>query len=191
MAAKTKHGLEIYDLLIELIVGLSPRQAETLYSELLPRYTKRAKTHLYNSEGVEDKENGKVRLLPNQYRTLRVKYGDTYIKRAFTELTNYIEFLEKNQDVPKYKTKLKDYMSKTHNLILDSGWVYEKCKQWKTSAQVKLNINPYEIDDFHTAKEYIKNIPKDIRDSALDVQMLLMKFPELSDVEYERGSNDR
>ena len=32
MAAKTKHGLEIYDLLIELIVGLSPRQAETLYS---------------------------------------------------------------------------------------------------------------------------------------------------------------
>ena len=134
---------------------------------------------------------GKVRLLPNQYRTLRVKYGDTYIKRAFTELTNYIEFLEKNQDIPKYKTKLKDYMSKTHNLILDSGWVYEKCKQWKTSAQVKLNVNPYEIDDFHTAKEYIKNIPKDIRDNALDVQMLIMKFPELSDIEYERGSNDR
>ena len=187
MAAKTKHGLEIYDLLIELIVGLSPRQAEALYSELLPRYTKRAKTHLYNSEGVEDKENGKVRLLPNQYRTLRVKYGDTYIKRAFTELTNYIEFLEKNQDIPKYKTKLKDYMSKTHNLILDSGWVYEKCKQWKTSAQVKLNVNPYEIDDFHIAKEYIKNIPKDIRDNALDVQMLLMKFPELADVEYEQG----
>ena len=78
-------------------------------------------------------------------------------------------------------------MSKTHNLILDSGWVYEKCKQWKTSAQVKLNVNPYEIDDFHTAKEYIKNIPKDIRDNALDVQMLLMKFPELADIEYEQG----
>ena len=128
---------------------------------------------------------GKVRLLPNQYRTLRVKYGDTYIKRAFTELTNYIKFLEKNQDIPKYKTKLKDYMSKTHNLILDSGWVYEKCKSFICKDRIKIPLNPYTIEDFNTAKEYIKMIPKDIRENAFDVKMLMMKFPELKEVDYD------
>ena len=49
----------------------------------------------------------------------------------------------------------------------------------------KINVNPYMIDDFATAREYIKNIPLAIRNTALDVQMLIMKFPELSDVEYE------
>ena len=184
MAAKNKHGLEIYDLLIELIISISPNQAEKLYSELLPRYTKRARVTLYNSDGEED-NNGKVRLLKNQYKTLRVKFGDSYVKKAFLELTNYINFLEKNQDIPKYKQKLKDYNSKTHNLLLTDGWVYEKCKQYIVKDRPKINVNPYMIDDFATAREYIKNIPPAIRNTALDVQMLIMKFPELSDVEYE------
>lgn len=183
-AAKNKHGLEIYDLLIEIIVSLSPNQAENLYSELLPRYTRRAKVTLYNSEGIEDKL-GKIRLLPNQYKTLRVKFGDSYIKKSFLELTRYIEFLEKNQDITKYKQKLRDYNSKTHNLLLTSGWVYEKCKQYIVKERPKLNVNPYEIDDFSVAREYIKNIPYEVRQNALDVQMLIMKFPELQDVEYE------
>lgn len=184
MAAKNKHGLEIYDLLIELIISISPNQAEKLYSELLPRYTKRARVTLYNSDGEED-SNGKIRLLKSQYKTLRVKFGDSYVKKAFLELTNYINFLEKNQDVPKYKQKLKDYNSKTHNLLLTDGWVYEKCKQYIVKDRPKINVNPYMIDDFATAREYIKNIPPAIRNTALDVQMLIMKFPELSDVEYE------
>lgn len=186
MAAKTKHGLEIYDLLIELIISLSPKQAEKLYSELLPKYTRRAKTNLYNEEGEEDKEHGKVRLLSSQYKTLRVKFGDSFIKKSFTELSNYIKFLEENQDVPKYKSKLKDYNSKTHNLLLTKGWVYEKCKAYIVKDRPKLNINPYEIDDFAIAKEYIRNIPEAMRATALDVQMLLQKFPELIDVPYEQ-----
>ena len=184
MAAKNKHGLEIYDLLIELIISISPNQAEKLYSELLPRYTKRARVTLYNSDGEED-SNGKIRLLKSQYKTIRVQFGDSYIKKAFLELTNYINFLEKNQDVPKYKQKLKDYNSKTHNLLLTDGWVYEKCKQYIVKDRPKINVNPYMIDDFATAREYVKNIPPAIRNTALDVQMLIMKFPELSDVEYE------
>ena len=184
MAAKNKHGLEIYDLLIELIISISPNQAEKLYSELLPRYTKRARVTLYNSDGEED-SNGKIRLLKSQYKTLLVKFGDSYVKKAFLELTNYINFLEKNQDVPKYKQKLKDYNSKTHNLLLTDGWVYEKCKQYIVKDRPKINVNPYMIDDIATAREYVKNIPPAIRNTALDVQMLIMKFPELSDVEYE------
>lgn len=185
MASKRPHGLQIYDLLIDIVMNLSQTQAEKLYSELLPRYTKRAKTNLYNANGEEDK-NGKVRLLPNQYKSLRTRYGDSYIVKAFTELTNYIEFLEKNQDNTKYKSKLKDYKSKTHNLILTEGWVYEKCKQYIITERPNINVNPYMIDDFHTAVEYIRNIPYEIRESALDVQMLIMKFPELKDVPYDR-----
>jgi hypothetical protein len=184
MAAKNKHGNDIYDLLIDLIFNLSPLQAEKLYTELLPRYSKRAKTHLYNKDGEEDSE-GKVRLLPYQYKAIRTKYGDSFVKIAFRELTNYIIWLEKNQDISsKYKSKLKEYNSKTHaNLLQEDGWVYEKCKQYICTERPKVSINPYTIEDFATAKEYIKSIPKEIRDNAIDVQMLLLKFPELKEIE--------
>lgn len=179
-ARKQPHGLDIYDLLIDLIFNLSPNQAERLYTELLPRYTRRAKTRLYNEEGEED-TNGKIRLLPYQYKAIRTKFGDTYMKRAFTELTRYIEYLEANQDTDsKYKQKLKEYNSKTHSNILTEGWVYHKCKGYIIDERPKVSVNPYVIQDLPTAREYIKGIPKEIRANAIDVQMLLMKFPELA-----------
>lgn len=181
MAKKLVHGNSSYDLLVDLIFKLSPYQADRLYSELKPRYSKRHKTHIYNSDGLEDKENGKVRLMESQYKSLRVEYGDTYIKRAFTELTNYITFLEQNLDKDSsYKTKLAKLNKGTHNLLLTEGWVHNKCKQWivKDRPQV-LNLNPYMIEDFGTAREYIKSIPKEMREYAMDVQSLLLKFPEL------------
>ena len=185
MAAKNPHGSSVYDLLIDIIFNLTPNQAERLYNELLPRFTKRAKTSLYNRNGEED-NNGKVRLLPYQYKAIRTKFGDTYVKKAFAELTDYIEFLEKNQDVPEYKSKLKTYNSRTHNLyFIERGWVYEKNKQYIITERPKVAINPFLIEDFATAKEYIKSIPNDMRNS-VDVQMLLVKFPELIDVEYEQ-----
>ena len=100
----------------------------------------------------------------------------------------YIKFLEDNQETnTKYKSKLRDYNSKTHmNFFKDGGWVYEKCKQYICTDRIKIAINPYEIEDFNTAVEYIRSIPKDIRDNAFDVKMLMMKFPELQDVEYEQ-----
>lgn len=184
MAAKNPHGLNIYDLLLNIIMDLSPAQAEKLYSELLVRYTRRAKVKLYNANGEIDKENGKIRLLPSQYQAIRTTYGDTYVKKAFTELTNYIVFLENNQESnSKYKTKLKKYSSETHNVVLTKGWVYEKCKQYIIKERPKVNVNPFMIEDFATAKEYIKTIPKELRDKAIDIQMLIMKFPELADIE--------
>lgn len=185
MASKNPHGNSIYDLLVDLIFSLSPYQAERLYSELLPRYSRRAKTHLYNQKGEEDSE-GKVRLLPYQYKAIRTNFGDSYMHKAFTELTNYINWLENNQDYKNNKQKLKDYNSKTHNLLLTEGWVYEKCKQYIVKERPKqIAINPFMIEDFHTAKEYIKHIPKEIREESLDVKMLMIKFPELVDVDYE------
>ena len=52
-------------------------------------------------------------------------------------------------------------------------------------TQRKMNLNPYTIEDFNTAVEYIRSIPKDIRENAFDVKMLIMKFPELKEVDYE------
>ena len=186
MASKARVGNDIYDLLIDLIFSLSPLQAKKLYGELLPRYSTRSKTHLYNKDGEEDKD-GKVRLLPYQYKAIRTKYGDTFMKQAFKELTSYIEFLEANQDThSKYKAKLREYNSKTHNNMMQpDGWVYEKCKQYICNERPKISINPYEIDDLPTAREYLKSIPKELRSSAIDVQMLILKFPQLLDEDNE------
>lgn len=190
MAKKYPHGLDIYTMLIDIIMGLTPLQAESLYSDLLAKYSKKGRVTLYNEEGEEDKVNGLIRLMPFQYKTLRTKYGYTYIKRAFKELTSYIKFLkEHSEDHPDYKRKLRTYSTGTHNKVLkENGWVYNKCKQYVCTDRLnQIKVNPFLIDDFNTAKEYIKNIPPEMRATAMDVQSLLLKFPELTDVEYEGG----
>lgn len=179
--AKNIHGNDIYSMIIDIVMDLSPNQAEGLYAYLLPRYTTRARSKLYNADGEEDK-NGKIRLLPSQYQAIRTKYGDNYIHKAFRELTNYILFLEKNQDIPKYKQKLKKLEKETHNMILasDGGWVYRKCKSYAVNGRVPVNVNPFLIDDLSTARLYIQSLPANLRDMP-DVQSLLLRFPQLVD----------
>lgn len=180
MAAKNKMGNDIYDLLIHLILDLSPVQAKNLYSELLPRYSKKARVKNYNANG-EQVTDGKVRLMESQYKAIRTKFGDSYIKKAFGELTSYIEFLEQHQDESVYKQKLRDYNSKSHNILLTEGWVYKKCKQYICHDKPKLNVNPFMIEDYHTAKEYVLSINRELWDTALDIKMLFLKFPTLVD----------
>lgn len=188
MAAKNRHGLFIVDMLIDLIMSLTPSQQESLYNEILPRYTKRARVKIYNEEGVEDQINGKIRLLPHQYKTIRTKFGDSFMKKAFLELSNYIRFLEKNIDNPQYKQKLKKLNQGTHNAVIatPNGWVYQKCKGYITQDRPsKLAVNPYLIDDYNTAYEYVKSMPRIMRENAMEVQMLIRKFPELADIDDE------
>ena len=185
MASKAPHGLDIYEQLIDLIMTLTPLQAKNLYNELCPRYNKRMHTKKYNENGELDPENGKVRLTEYQYKAIRAQFGDTFMRRAFAEITRYIEFLEANQGTnSKYKAKLRDYNSKTHNAIIahEDGWVYQKCKSFICTDRPKININPYLIEDFNTAKEYIRSLSPELRQS-MDVQLLIQKFPELKDVD--------
>lgn len=178
---KLKHGLDIYTLLIDIIMSLTPNQAESLYSELLPRYTRRAKIKYYNIDGEED-PNGKIRLVPYQYKAIRTTFGDTYIKKSFRELTSYIEYLQKHIDDTDYKRKLAKYTTGSHNKLLTdkNSWVYNKCKYTITADRPRLNLNPYLIDDLATAREYIKTIPKELRNTSFDVESLLLRFPELN-----------
>lgn len=182
MAAKDKKGNDIYDLLIGLIMELSPKTACRLYNEIKPRYSKNArnKIKLYNQDGELD-VMGKVRLTEYQYKSLRVKFGDTYIRKSFTELTNYISFLERHQDEAKYRSKLTKYTTGSHNILLTEDWVYEKCKGYIMREPPKVSVNPYMIDDYHTAKEYVRNIHKSMWETALDVRLLFLKFPTLKD----------
>lgn len=176
-------GNDTYDLLIDIILNLSPKQAKALYSELRPRYSKSGRVKLYNTKMEEDSE-GKVRLMPFQYRLIRTKYGDNYTKKAFNEITEYIEYLEKNVEAPDCKRKLKQYTSNTHNKILTppDGWVYKKCKQYILKEPPQISINPFTIEDFETAAEYVSNIPKELWDTSLDVQSLFLRFPELNNL---------
>lgn len=179
MSGASKQGNDIYDLLINLILTLSPKQAGRLYSELLPRYSKSSRSKLYDEYG-EINPDGKIRLMPFQYTALRTKFGDSYIKKSFTELTNYINWLEQHAEGdPSIKQKLKNYMGKNHNTLLSEGWVYQKCKQYISHEKPKINLNPYTIDDYPTAVEYLKSIPRSTWDTALDVKMLIMKFPQI------------
>lgn len=192
MASKRPHGLDVYTMIIDIVMNLTPLQADNLLSDLMVRYNKKGRVSRYNAEGEEDKEYGQIRLMPFQYRTLRTKYGDTYIKRAFKELTDYINYLKANtENHPDYKSKLRIYTTGTHNKVLkEGGWVYEKCKQYVCASRVQtIKVNPFLIEDFNTAKEYIRNIPQEMRSNAMDVQALLIKFPELIDIPYGNDDN--
>ena len=182
MAAKDKQGNDIYDLLIGLILELSPNAARRLYNEVKPRYSKNArnKIKLYNQDGQLD-PLGKVRLTEYQYKAMRLKFGDSYIRKAFTELTSYITFLENHQDESKYRSSLTRYNTGSHNVLLTEDWVFNKCKQYISKEPPKVCVNPYMIDDYNTAKEYVKNINKALWETALDVRVLFIKFPQLKD----------
>lgn len=184
MAQKNKQGNDIYDLLINLILNLSPKQCLKVYNELQPRYS-RQKGTIYYDEAGEENPDGKVRLTRYQYKAMRTKFGDSYIKKSFEELTRYIKFLEEHfEEKPEYKSQLKKYKSGTHNLELTQGWVFNKCKQYVCHDQPKVAVNPFMIEDYNTAKEYIKSIPEDMR-NCLDVKALLLKFPQLKDEQYD------
>lgn len=185
---KSRHGAQIWDLCINIILSLSDRQCEVLYDYLISHYTRRSKIKLYNADGEEDKDHGLIRLMPSQYQTLRTKYGDNYIKKSFKELTNYIKYLDEHQDFrPEYKGKFKKLSSGSHMMLLGhpNGWVFQKCKNYICVEPPKIPTNPYMIDDFNTAREYVKSIPREFREESMDVQGLFLKFPELASVDFE------
>lgn len=181
MSGASKQGNDIYDLLINLILDLTPKQAGSLYSDLLSRFKKSSRTKRYNENGELD-PNGKVRLMESQFNAIRAKFGMSYVKKSFYELSEYIKYLEEHLGTsPEFKSKLRTYESKTHNNILTEGWVFRKCKQYISVEKPKINVNPFEIEDYPTAVEYLKSIPKSTWDTALDVKMLIMKFPQIVD----------
>ena len=52
MAKKIVQGNDTYDLLIDIIFSLSPKQATALAKELVVRYTSRGRIKRYNAKGT-------------------------------------------------------------------------------------------------------------------------------------------
>lgn len=179
-----ERGNDNYTMLIDLILNLTPKQVKLLYTELKSRYSGRAMTKVYNELGEIDKENGKVRLTEHQYKTLRVKYGDTYMNKALHVMSEYIRFLELHQDESKWRSKLQTLKARTHCKELEfGGWVYDKCKSYicKQEDISNISINPFTIDDISVAKKYIEALPLSMRKQP-DVIWLIEKFPELNNL---------
>ena len=176
-------GNDNYTMLIDLILSLTPNQVKLLYQELKARYTNRGHTKKYNVDGEIDKENGRIRLTEYQYKALKLKYGETYMKHAMRELDGYIEFLELHQDIGKYRSKLCQINSRTHSKELDyGGWVYDKCKKYISAIDTNtIIVNPFLIEDISVARKYIESLSPSMRKMP-DVIWLVEKFPELNDL---------
>jgi len=182
-------GNDNYSMLIDLIMTLSPAQARKEYEALKIKYSKRARVKIYNELGQEDKENGKIRLTEHQYKSLRVKYGDTYVNKAFTRLTEYIKWLEENPDYigkdgKSGRYKLTELNKRSHNKELSyGGWVYRELKHLicVQNGLEDIVINPFLIEDYSVARKYVESLSPEMRKMP-DVIWLVEKFPELNDL---------
>ena len=184
------NGNDNYTMLIDIIINLTPKQARDLYQELKPRFTRKSRTKLYNVLGEIDTENGKIRLTEYQYKSLRTKYGDTYIHKAFQALDNRIRYYEQHLDEhspydgKSYKLKLREMNNRTHIKELEYGGnIYEYCKQYISAQapELRVNFNPYLIEDVSVARKYIESLSLEMRKYP-DVQFLVEKFPELMEL---------
>lgn len=176
------HGNDTFSMLLDIISNLSPNQIEAEYQRMKIKYTNKGHTKLYNVEGEEDKENGKVRLTRYQFKALQMKYGLTYMKHALQEMTGYIQWLELHQDQSKYKQKLNDLNQRTHAKEFDyGGWVYSKCKKYIQQINTQIIVNPFTINDVSVARRYIESLSPETRKMP-DVLWLVEKFPELNDL---------
>lgn len=185
-------GNDNYTMLIDLIMTLTPNQVKKEYERMKITYSKRAKRKHYNELGQEDEE-GKIILTEHQYKSIRVKYGDTYIYHAFKRLTDYIKWLEEHpdhigKDGKRGITKLNALNKRTHDKELSyGGWVYDEMKNY-ICVQDDLKdviINPFLINDYDVAKKYIECLSPEMRKQP-DVIWLVEKFPELNDLLEEQ-----
>ncbi|MBP5597580.1 MAG: hypothetical protein J6Y02_19570 [Pseudobutyrivibrio sp.] len=183
------HGNDTFSMVLDIIAGLTAKQLENEYIRLRTRYTNKGHTKLYNVEGEEDKDNGKVRLTRYQFKALSMKYGNAYMKKALQELTNYIIFMEEHPDYVSKKGKtskqiLDDLNTRTHTKELDGGWVFDKLKKYISSVDTQIIVNPFTINDVSVAKRYIESLSSEMRKMP-DVMWLVEKFPELNDLVEE------
>lgn len=179
-------GNNNFSMLMDIICNLTPKQIEREYIRMRTRYTKRGLTKLWNAEGEQDKENGKIRLTEYQMKALYIKYGETYMKHALQQLTDYIVFMEEHPDYMSKKGRtakeiLDDLQTRNHTKELDGGWVFDKMKKYVRKVDTYISVNPFVIEDISVARKYIESLPMEMRKMP-DVMWLVEKFPELNDL---------
>ena len=174
------------EVLLGFVATLKDGQCKEAYQMLLERFNpKRARIMKFNREAIQSVQ-GKVRLTPRQYEMILENCGEVYFHRAVEILYDYIVHLEERADSEVVaRRRLKEYNSISHYYKLTKGWVAQRVtdemnvQPEATQSLYNESLNFYDIETLEQAREYINQLPNELRINNPEVEFLCNRFPEL------------
>lgn len=137
----------------------------------------------FNRDGVEDKKEGKVRLRRQDVGKITELLGEKYLLLAIQIMYDYISYLEQQAPYDATKRrKLRDLKTRNHYIDLTRGWVAEKIEKNYPAINRSLDIETLSLEDVKTleqARTFVKQLPSYLRVNNPEVDLLVMKYPEL------------
>ena len=137
----------------------------------------------FNRDGVEDKKEGKVRLRRQDVAKITETLGEKYLLLAIQIMYDYISYLEQQAPYDATKRrKLRDLKTRNHYIDLTRGWVAEKIEKNYPAINRNLDIETLSLEDVKTleqARTFVKQLPSYLRINNPEVDLLVMKYPEL------------
>lgn len=137
----------------------------------------------FNRDGVEDKKEGKVRLRRQDVGKITELLGEKYLLLAIQIMYDYISYLEQQAPYDATKRrKLRDLKTRNHYIDLTRGWVAEKIEKNYPAINRSLDIETLSLEDVKTleqARIFVKQLPSYLRVNNPEVDLLVMKYPEL------------
>ena len=137
----------------------------------------------FNRDGVEDKKEGKVRLRRQDVTKITELLGEKYLLLAIQIMYDYIAYLEQQAPYDATKRrKLRDLKTRNHYIDLTRGWVAEKIEKNYPAINRSLDIETLSLEDVKTleqARTFVKQLPSYLRINNPEVDLLVMRYPEL------------
>lgn len=137
----------------------------------------------FNRDGVEDKKEGKVRLRRQDVGKITELLGEKYLLLAIQIMYDYISYLEQQAPYDATKRrKLRDLKTRNHYIDLTRGWVAEKIEKNYPAINRNLDIETLSLEDVKTleqARTFVKQLPSYLRINNPEVDLLVMRYPEL------------
>lgn len=137
----------------------------------------------FNRDGVEDKKEGKVRLRRQDVAKITELLGEKYLLLAIQIMYDYISYLEQQAPYDATKRrKLRDLKTRNHYIDLTRGWVAEKIEKNYPAINRSLDVETLSLEDVKTleqARTFVKQLPSYLRINNPEVDLLVMKYPEL------------
>lgn len=139
----------------------------------------------FNRDGEEDKKEGKVRLRKQDVVKITELLGEKYLLLAIQIMYDYISYLEQQAPYDATKRrKLRDLKTRNHFIDLTRGWVAEKIEKDYPAVNRNLDIKTLSIEDVNTldkARTFIKQLPSYLRINNPEVELLVNRYPELTE----------
>lgn len=137
----------------------------------------------FDRDGNENKLEGKVRLRKQDVVKITELLGEKYLLLAIQIMYDYINYLEQQAPYDASKRrKLRDLKTRNHFIDLTRGWVAEKIEKEYPAINRSLDIETLSLEDVKTleqARTFIKQLPSYLRINNPEVDLLVMKYPEL------------